>query len=96
MIPRSSVIPAADAKLKLARSRYAVLYVINTDWHGCTTSVLLHCRTVHRLASVLRLLPPLSGGHTVVCSIECGFAPPSNLPGEGWRGGFKCRALLRW
>ncbi len=24
------MIPAADAKLKLARSRYAVLYVINT------------------------------------------------------------------
>ncbi|MNY16156.1 hypothetical protein D3C86_1494050 [compost metagenome] len=30
MIPRSSVIPAAEAKLKFARSRYARLYVINT------------------------------------------------------------------
>ncbi|MNP60441.1 hypothetical protein D3C76_1555260 [compost metagenome] len=30
MIPRSSVMPAADAKLKFARSRYARLYVMNT------------------------------------------------------------------
>jgi hypothetical protein len=30
VMPRSSVMPAAEAKLKLARSRYARLYVINT------------------------------------------------------------------
>jgi hypothetical protein len=29
-MPRSSLIPAAEAKLKFARSRYARLYVINT------------------------------------------------------------------
>lgn len=29
-MPVSSVMPAAEAKLKLARSRYAGLYVINT------------------------------------------------------------------
>lgn len=65
MIPRSSLIPAADAKLKLARSRYARLYVINTIgmmYHQRFTALV---ELFIGLPLLLRLLPPLSVGYTV-------------------------------